>query len=106
MSAVALGQLEEFLYGTAGTDPSLPTPDAVVALFSGSVTQVTPTEPSFNGTDTITIPVVAGVKYFDGAIEVPSGAYVITEDTVISARPEPGYVFPPVVDTDWLYVFA
>lgn len=102
----ALSDLEDFLYGTAGTDPSLPTPDAVIALFTAAVTEVTPTEPTFNGTDTITIPSITGVTYYDGATALTSGAYVITEDTVISARPNVGYKFPAVIDADWLFVYA
>ena len=35
VSAGDLAELEQFLYGTAGTDPSLPTPAAVLAIFSG-----------------------------------------------------------------------
>lgn len=109
VDASALTNLENFLYGTGGTDPSLPLPDDVIALFSGSVTEVTPQEPSFNGTDTITIPTQTGVTYHDttlGGIEVAGGAYVIASDTVIEARPTTGYVFPDVVDSDWLYVYA
>jgi hypothetical protein len=106
VDATALSTLEDFLYGTAGTDPSLPTPDDVVALFSGSVTEVTPTEPGAAGND-VTIPVITGVAYYDNNTgEMVSGLYTITEDTVISARPTQGYKFPAVVDTDWLYVFA
>ena len=106
VDATALAALEDFLYGTAGTDPSLPTPDAVVALFAGTVTEVTPSEPSFNGTDTITIPSVTGVTYYDAGVALTAGAYVITEDTVITARPNAGYKFPALVDDDWLFIYA
>lgn len=108
VNAASLSTLEDFLYGTAGTDPSLPTPDAVIALFTGSITEVTPTEPSAAGND-VTIPSITGVAYYNantGAGPLPSGVYTITEDTVISARPTQGYTFPAVVDTDWLYTFA
>jgi hypothetical protein len=105
VDAGALATLEDFLYGTAGTDPSLPTPDAVIALFSGTVTVVTPTKPSNVG-NVITIPSVTGVTYFDGATALTSGAYTITEDTIITARPNGGYAFPAVVDDDWMYMFA
>ena len=98
--------LEQFLYGTAGTDPSLPLPDAVIALFSGTPTQVTPTEPSFNAaTNTITIPTVAGVTYYIDNAAQTAGAVVITEDTVVTARPNTGYYFPANVDDDWFYDF-
>lgn len=109
VDATALGQLEDFLYGTAGTDPSLPTPDAVVALFSGSVTVVTPTEPSATGND-VTIPTVTGVSYYDLTINdgaaLGAGTYTITQDTIIGARPNQGYVFTLGVDDDWFYAFS
>ena len=109
VDALALSQLEDFLYGTPGTDPSLPLPDAVIALFAGTVTVVSPTEPTFNGTDTITIPTQTGVTFHDntqGGALAPSGAYLIGEDTIIQARPATGYVFPTNVDSDWLYIHA
>jgi hypothetical protein len=34
----ALAALEDLLYGTVGTDPSLPTPDEVIAIFQGTAT--------------------------------------------------------------------
>lgn len=36
INAGALASLEDALYGTVGTDPSLPLPDAVIALLSGT----------------------------------------------------------------------
>jgi hypothetical protein len=106
VNATALGTLENFLYGTAGTDPSLPLPDAVIALFSGATTSVTPQVPAFNGTDTITIPTQTGVTYYDGLTALSSGAYTIAENTIITARPNAGYYFPAGVDDDWLYIYA
>lgn len=105
VDASALAALEAELYGSSGTDPRLPTPDEVIAFFSGSVTEVTPTEPTYDdGTHTITIPTVAGVTYYiDG--KAVSGSVVITEDTVVVARPNKGYKFPPVVDDDWLFEY-
>lgn len=106
VDATALQTLEDFLYGTVGTDPSLPLPGAVLAIFSGTVVQVTPTEPTYNSTTkVITIPTVTGVAYYiDG--EVVTGTVTITEDTLVVAMPATGYKFPPVTDNDWLYVFA
>lgn len=102
----ALSTLEDFLYGTPGSDPSLPMPDDVIAIFSGVMTLATPTEPTFNGTDTITIPSITGVTYYHDGVAVPPGAYVITADAVITARPNTGYYFPPVIDTDWFYDYV
>jgi hypothetical protein len=105
VNSSALGTLEDFLYGTAGTDPSLPLPDAVIALFSGETSSVTPQVPSFNGSTIITIPSQAGVTYYDGLTALSSGAYTITENTIITARPNAGYYFPANVDDDWLYIW-
>lgn len=104
VSASALSDLEDLLYGTAGTDPSMPLPDALVAIFAGSLTVATPTMPSYNSsTDTITIPSITGVVYkIDG--EVVTGSVVITADTIVTASPAAGYKFPPVTDNDWLIV--
>jgi hypothetical protein len=106
VSASALADLMELLYGTAGTDPQLPLPDAVIAMFSGSVTQVTPTQPAFDGSDTITIPTVTGVTYYIGGLAQSAGPVTITANTVVEARPNAGYSFPPTVDDDWLYVYT
>lgn len=109
VDASALASLESILYGTAGTDPMLPLPDTVVALFAGTITVVTPAEPAFNGTDTITIADVTGVTYHDntqGGVLVEAGSYTILEDTIIQARPSAGFVFPAVVDAEWLFEYA
>jgi hypothetical protein len=104
VDATALGALEDMLYGTAGTDPELPPPATVLALFAGTITLATPTEPAFDsGTDTITIPTVAGVVYKINGVPVAAGPVVITTNTVVTASPAPGYRFPAVVDDDWLY---
>lgn len=106
VSSTALAILEDFLYGTAGTDPSLPLPAAVLAIFAGTVTQVTPTAPSYNATtDTITIPSVTGVVYKINGVVV-TGAVVITTDTVVTANPANGYKFPAVTDDDWLITYS
>lgn len=108
VDADALSDLEDLLYGTVGTDPSLPTPAAVYALFAGTVTTVTPGIPTYNSsTDIITIPSTTGVIYSVDGEDVPSGAYgPITADTVVNARPADGYRFPAVTDDDWLFTFA
>lgn len=104
VNATALGQLEDILYGTTGVDPRLPRPDEVLALFSGTVTTVSPQEPAFNSaTNTITIPTVTGVQYYiDGELQT-AGPVVITQDTIVHAQPAPGYVFAQPVDDDFFY---
>lgn len=105
VDADALAELEALLYGTVGTDPSLPTPAEVVALFAGTTVVATPTEPTYNSTTkVITIPSVTGVVYKINGV-TRTGAVTITADTVVTAHPAPGYKFPAVTDDDWYYDF-
>jgi hypothetical protein len=107
VSAGALSDLEDILYGTPGTDPRLPLPAEVLALFSGGpLTEAVPTQPTFDEeTNVITIPVITGVVYqIEG--ETVSGTVEIEEDTLVHAVPAAGYKFPAVVDTDWLYSYT
>lgn len=107
VDADALATLEDALYGTSGTDPHLPTPGDVIAMFSGTITVVTPTQPTFvSGTHTITIPTVTGVEYRVEGQVVAAGDLIITEDTIVTANPLAGYAFPAVVDDDWFYDYV
>lgn len=107
VDATALAALEQILYGDTGVDPALPLPDAVIAIFEGTVTEVTPGVPTYNAaTDTITIPGTVGVTYFINDLPVAAGPVVITEDTLIVARPNAGYVLTPGVDDDWLISYS
>jgi hypothetical protein len=100
----AVATLREFLYGTAGTDPSLPTPAAVVALFSGAVLTATPTEPTYDTTTNVmTIPSITGVQYYmDDELLAPGAQPALTTNKVVEARPAVGYKFTQPVDADWL----
>ena len=100
-----LAVLEGLLYGTAGTDPSMPSPDAVVSIFSGGSVLVTPTPPTAVG-NVVTIPTVVGVAYYIKGAEQPAGDVTITEDTVVTARATTGHHFPAVVDDDWFFPFT
>lgn len=104
-STATMTDLENLLYGTAGTNPSLPTPAEVVAIFTGALTTVTPTVPTYNSTTkVITIPSVTGVQYLiDGVVK--TGSVTITKNTIVSARALQGYKFPPDTDTDWQYTY-
>ena len=104
VDADSLAALEQILYGDDGVDPALPLPDTVITMFEGTVTVVTPVQPAYDdATDTITIPTVAGVTYYIDGVAVAAGPVVITEDTVVEARPNAGYVFTQGVDNDWFY---
>lgn len=107
VDAAALATLEQILYGTEGVDPRLPLPAEVIAIFTGSVTEVTPTAPTAVGND-ITIPVVTGVEYKVNG-EVVSGTFTmtaVTGDVVVTANPTTGYVFPDVSDDDWYFEYT
>jgi hypothetical protein len=109
VSPADLTALEDFLYGTAGTDPSLPTPDFVLTLFSSSQTTVIPTTPTFvPSTGVITIPTVTGVRYRRADTNaVVTGTVTIGvagATLVITAEPVDGtYVFAPLSDDDWSF---
>lgn len=109
VDATALAALEDALYGTSGTDARLPSPDEVIAMFAGTLTNATPTQPSFNaGTGVITIPSVTGVVYkradtnatVTGTVTIAGGS---GSSLIIYAIPAPGYKFPAGVDDDWLF---
>lgn len=106
VDADALAALEDLLYGTSGTNPSLPTPADVLALFAGTVSMATPTAPTYNGsTHVITIPSVTGVVYKIGGV-TKTGTVTIATSTVVNAVPAPGYVFSQPSDDDWLFTYA
>jgi hypothetical protein len=103
----ALAALEAFLYGTDGTNPSLPSPAAVLGLFAGTITTVTPVAPTYNSTThVITIPTVTGITYYIGGVAVTTSTVTITTDTVVVAEPNVGYKFPAVTDNDWLFTYV
>lgn len=110
VSSPNLTALENAIYGTAGTDPRLPLPNEVIAMFAGALTNATPTQPTFvSATGVITIPVVTGVDYrradtnaiVAGTVTIAGGAGA---SLVIYATPRNGYVFPANTDDDWSFV--
>jgi len=110
VDADSLAALETILYGAPGVDPRLPLPDEVIAMFAGDVVPLAPlAAPAFNaGTNTITIPATANVTYYNNNTGQPvaAGPLVIAEDTVIEARPNPGYILAPNTDNDWAYDYT
>lgn len=104
----ALASLEAFLYGTGGSDPSLPPPDSVLALFTGSITYITVTAPTFDGAHTITIPSQTGTTYYVDGVVHAAGSQLLTtgQKKIVTARPNAGYVFnTPFVDK-WMFTFV
>jgi hypothetical protein len=111
VAGAALTNLENLLYGTAGTTASLPTPQAVAALFSGGAATVVlltnANAPTFvSGTGVITLPTVTGIKwYIDGVLRNPGAQTAIGTGTtvVVTAVPDAGYVLDPKSDSDWSF---
>jgi hypothetical protein len=99
--------LKDLLYGTEGTDPTLPMPNEVLALFAGTVTEVFPTAPTYdNGTHLVTIPSVTGVVYKINGVTQTAGTHAQTADFVVHAVPAPAYVFSqPSVD-EWFFDYS
>lgn len=88
-------------------------PKSALVIQRVSGTTVTPAVPAFDPeTNTITIPSVTGVKYYDvtdptgtGTL-LTAGATVITKTTDVEARPDAGYNFPHNTDADWTYAYT
>lgn len=107
VGSTQLAALEDLLFGTVGADPVLPTPDAVLAMLDGAITEVETQAPTYNAsTDIITIPSVTGVQYYIAGELVTGSVGPITEDTVVTALPADGYSFTETSDSDWTINFA
>ena len=109
VTAANLQALEDAIYGTAGTEPRLPLPDEVIAMFTGTLTTATPTAPTFvPATGVITIPTVTGIDYrrqdtnaiVTGTVTIAGGA---GKFLAIYVTPKAGYNFPAGIDDDWLF---
>lgn len=77
--AADLEALEDILFGTVGDDARLPSPDEVIALFTGGVMDVdlgtSTNQPAYNaGTHVLTLPTVTGVQWRVNGEEVAPGA--------------------------------
>lgn len=88
---------------------ALTKPKSAVVVRRTSGTTVTPIAPTFNeDTDTLTVPTVTGVTYYDvtddetGTV-LPAGDTVLTRTTDVEARPDAGYSFPHNTDNDYTY---
>jgi len=108
VDATALGDLMDDLYGTVGTDPVLPPPDTVIAFFSGTITNITLTKPTFDGAHTITIPTQTGVKYYVDGVEHAAGSQLLTtgQSKIVTAIAQPGYHFNKPVVTAFMFTFV
>jgi hypothetical protein len=103
-----LTTLMDQLYGTAG-DPTLPKPDAVIAIFGAGVTAVDlgvpANQPTYNsGTHVVTLPTVTGVQWkINGVNKSPGAQPALTVGEVanVDATPTAGHVLTG--DTDWSF---
>lgn len=103
----SLGNLTDLLYGVSGA-PELPTPDYVIGLFSGDVTAIDLTAPTFDGAHTITIPTETGVTYYVDGVVHAGGSQLLTtgQKKVVTARASVNYVFNKPYVTEWLFTFV
>lgn len=91
---------------------ALTKPKSAVVVRRSTGTVVSPQTPAFNAeTNTVTIPSVGGVDYFDvtsvtGETKLASGDLVITETTDIEARPQSGYSFPANSTATWTFAYT
>ena len=74
-----LDTLEDILFGTVGDDARLPSPDEVVAIFTGGITDVdlgtAANQPTYSaGTHVVTLPSVAGVQWKVNGVNKAPGA--------------------------------
>ncbi len=108
VDATALGELEDLLYGTGGTDPSLPTPAEVFALFAGTTTDVRlvgANAPTYNsGTHVVTLPSVTGVQWKINGVNKTAGAQpalTVGQTAIVTGHALPTYFITG--DNDWTY---
>lgn len=85
---------------------------AAVVIKRTTGTTVVATVPAFDeATNTITIPTVTGVTYYNttdptNETVMPAGANVITRTTDVEARPDTGYTFVHNTDNDWVFAYT
>ena len=91
---------------------ALTRPKSAVVVKRTAGTTVVPTAPSFDAaTNTMTVPTVTGVSYFDvtdvtDETELADGSsVVITRTTDVEARPDAGYNFAHGTDNDYTFAF-
>lgn len=104
----SLAALEQVLYGSEAVDPRLPLPSEIIGMFDAGVVEVETVPPTYDDTtDMVTIPSVTGVAYWVDGESAPAGAFgPITDDVIVTATPEPGYVFTAGSDDDWVINFV
>ena len=104
-----LAALELVLYGSAGVDPLLPTPDAVVAALTTTLTAVdlgTPAnQPTYvEGTHVVTLPAVTGITWkINGVTKTPGAQPALTTGQVANVVAFANTGYRVVGDSDWTF---
>lgn len=109
LGATVMADLEEALYGTAGSDARLPLPDEILSIVAGTLTEVDmgtfANQPTYNsGTHVVTLPAVTGVQWKINGVNATSGAQpaLTTGQTAnVTAHATAGYYLTG--DTDWTF---
>jgi len=119
VDADQLAALEELLYGTISTDPSLPTPDEVIAIFEGAATASNVVVAgavdavAISGTTTnvlFTVEAWDGDEYNvvvggDGVNEAAAEALVLSNGVHrVSLSAAPGFYVPPAQTTPFVVI--
>ena len=104
-----LAALELVLYGTVGVDPLLPTPDAVIAALTTTLSVVNlgsyANQPTYaSGTHIVTLPSVTGVTWrINGVVKTAGAQPAMTtgQSSYITASANTGYRL--IGDTSWTF---
>jgi hypothetical protein len=97
--ATKLAQLRDILFGTVGDNARMPSPDEVIALFTGTVVNVdlgtSTNQPTYSaGSHVLTLPTVTGVQWkVNGANKAPGAQPALTsgQTAEVQAVAQPGY---------------
>jgi len=112
VSAAAMTNLLNILYGTAAINPRLPLPSEVIGLFGGAVTQVRmttsgPNAPTYStASKVVTLPEVTGIQWRINGVNKNAGAQpalVAGETSVVTAVANPGYMING--EDTWVFDF-
>jgi len=109
VDSAKLAALELVLYGTVGVDPLLPTPDAVIAALTTTLTTVNmglyANQPTYvSGTHIVTLPTVTGVTWKINGVTKSAGAQpalTVGQSSFITAHATTGYRL--IGNDDWTF---
>ena len=112
VDVAALAALELLLYGSGGADPQLPLPGTVIALFAGTITEVSTSganSPTYvAGTHVVTLPAVVGITWKVNGVTKVAGAQpamTIGQSSLVTAVPDDGYVVESGDVSAWNFDF-